>query len=441
MTKSKKKLSTWLRSGVIEKNFKHSLDLTLDALHDACPLDISRRSLRDSLHDIIYHDTNFRQICQAHNTLFDWFVKQKSSSTSSTSSRQSKRTIVFNKSRLQSSTVYGPSETINHNNITTTRASSPPINQAFSFNENEQGAIVEPFINSAEETAYEFLVKNESIIPSEIVEKFVAKQRPPISKDFRNADLLCMLNFIIENIKIFSKKSLFHGKYKANPTELLMNFKKNVRHKVAHGIVINGKGRWCDHSLQDVSILACEVIVCLGGNYEEALSNKENIDKEIVRRWVNKDLQKRKLDEVLSDKENLNAPQKRRLGNPNFGKMTEFVLNTLEELEETEKGSKKKILELTMNENEYITKFWESVRTEERKEQVRRFIQFTNLMFEVVKLKDEKLRVKGVVSRFLPDSGGLAEDKRSSLFQQEMMVPSHFERLSKQRSSIFENYA
>ena len=46
--------------------------------------------------------------------------------------------------------------------------------------------------------------------------------------------------------------------------------------------------------------------------------------------------------------------------------MTEFVLNTLEKLEETEKGSKKKILELTMNEDEYITKFWESVRTDRR---------------------------------------------------------------------------
>ena len=61
-----------------------------------------------------------------------------------------------------------------------------------------------------------------------------------------------------------AKKSLFHGKYKVNPAELLMTFKKNVRNKIAHGIVINGKRRWCDYSLQDVSILACEVIVYLG---------------------------------------------------------------------------------------------------------------------------------------------------------------------------------
>ena len=34
-----------------------------------------------------------------------------------------------------------------------------------------------------------------------------------ISKNFSNADLLCMLNFIIENIKIFLKKSLFQLNY------------------------------------------------------------------------------------------------------------------------------------------------------------------------------------------------------------------------------------
>ncbi|RIB22373.1 hypothetical protein C2G38_2075733 [Gigaspora rosea] len=37
-------------------------------------------------------------------------------------------------------------------------------------------------------TVYEILVKNESIIPVEIVEKFVAKQRPPICEDFSNEE-------------------------------------------------------------------------------------------------------------------------------------------------------------------------------------------------------------------------------------------------------------
>ncbi|CAG8503451.1 11368_t:CDS:2 [Acaulospora morrowiae] len=180
------------------------------------------------------------------------------------------------------------------------------------------------------------------------------------------------------------------------------------------------------------AIIRSKMFLSHRGNYEEAISNKENIDKEIVRRWVNKALQKRELDE--------------KTWQPEFWKNDAVLLNTLEELEETENGSKKKILELAMNDDEYITKFWESVRTERCKS---------------VELKDEKLRIKinlllvgvvvhlslrailfaqkGVVFRFLPDSGGLAEDKRSSLFQ--MMISSHFERLSKQQSSIFENYA
>lgn len=99
-----------------------------------------------------------------------------------------------------------------------------------------------------------------------MVKSFCAKQHPPISTDFGNADLLCMINFIIENIKLFlkPKKPLFHGRYKANPTELLSNFKKNVRNKMAHGIVVDEKGRWSDHELQHVSVLACEVVICLG---------------------------------------------------------------------------------------------------------------------------------------------------------------------------------
>ncbi|CAG8715687.1 8220_t:CDS:2, partial [Acaulospora morrowiae] len=218
------------------------------------------------------------------------------SSTTSTSSGRSKRTIVFNKSCLQSSTRY--SETINHNNIRTTRESSPPIKQVFLLMRMNKERSSNLLLIPQRKQLTNFLSKM-NLIPSEIVKKSVAKQCPPISNDF-------------------------------------------------------------------------------SGNYEVALSNKENIDEEIVRRLVNKDLQKRKLDEVL-------------------------------ELEETEKGSKKKILELAMNDNEYMTKFLESIRTEERKEQV------LQLSLRVI-----LFALGGVVSRFLPDSGGLAEDKRSSLFR----VPS-----------------
>ncbi|KAG9306814.1 hypothetical protein G9A89_005715 [Geosiphon pyriformis] len=61
----------------------------------------------------------------------------------------------------------------------TTSKVTEGVKQNFSFTENEQGAVIEPFVNHSEKTICEFLVKNESAIPPEIVEKFEAKQRPP----------------------------------------------------------------------------------------------------------------------------------------------------------------------------------------------------------------------------------------------------------------------
>ncbi|CAG8778377.1 17149_t:CDS:2 [Gigaspora margarita] len=224
-----------------------------------------------------------------------------------------------------------------------------------------------------------------------------------------------MLNFMIENIKIFLKNAVFHGQFKANPVELLTNFKKDVRNKVAHRIVVDGKGRWSDHALQNVAILACEVIICFGRNYEEALAKKENVDSEIIKRWIdntsqkrkpdavfgnkeNIDSQKRKLDKVLDDKEKIDAPQKRIfkdkenvaplqqenidvIGNINSGKMIGLILDILEGLEETEKDDRKKMLKLAFDENVYMSKFLETIKNEKRKFQVCKFIQFASVMF------------------------------------------------------------
>ncbi|RHZ71431.1 hypothetical protein Glove_258g35 [Diversispora epigaea] len=67
--------------------------------------------------------------------------------------------------------------------------------------------------------------------------------------------------------------------------EPLVNLlRRNVRNKLAHGIVIGEKGRRSDHALQHVTILACEVIICIGGNYEEVFVKKENVDNEIIKR-------------------------------------------------------------------------------------------------------------------------------------------------------------
>ncbi|GET64938.1 hypothetical protein GLOIN_2v1840613 [Rhizophagus irregularis DAOM 181602=DAOM 197198] len=50
------------------------------------------------------------------------------------------------------------------------------------------------------------------------------------------------------------------------PECLCSVFLKDVRHKNAHRIAENNKGRWCDLSLQRLTVvhLTCEVVTCLG---------------------------------------------------------------------------------------------------------------------------------------------------------------------------------
>ncbi|CAG8760413.1 15214_t:CDS:1, partial [Cetraspora pellucida] len=105
------------------------------------------------------------------------------------------------------------------------------------------------------------------------------------------------------------------------------------------------------------------------GKSNVALDDKENANSS----------RKRKSD----DEENIDIVQKKIFADANSGKITEFVLDILGELEEIEKGDKKKILKLAIDENEYITKFWNKIKTEERKIQRRKFVQFTSLMFDV----------------------------------------------------------
>src|SRR6266540_3617589 len=85
------------------------------------------------------------------------------------------------------------------------------------------------------------------------------RNRTEIEPTSLDADTLRMLNFIIS---IFTEKSAFHGKYKANPNEILKEYRKNVRHQMTHGIV-EENGRWSDITLQNVSLLACKVVACL----------------------------------------------------------------------------------------------------------------------------------------------------------------------------------
>ena len=251
----RKSLNQWLRSGVVKQNIKDTLDSTLDTLYRICQLNVTRESISRSLKDILRNDLTFRQEQQEHSKIHNWFQEQQKKQTP----------IIFKKTRISAS---GSHSTINiasspnniagspdnvagsPNNIGSTRDSSPPpIKRRYSFSEAEQGAVVETFLTFAEKALYNFLVKYEDKLPDILVENFASKQNPPVSKDFRDADVLCILKFIIENVKIFLKEKAFHGSYKSNPIELLKDFKKDVRHKNAHGIVENNKGRWCDLAL------------------------------------------------------------------------------------------------------------------------------------------------------------------------------------------------
>ncbi|RIA80408.1 hypothetical protein C1645_882183 [Glomus cerebriforme] len=86
-----------------------------------------------------------------------------------------------------------------------------------------------------------------------IVEAFTARQCPQVNTDFENADTLCMINFIIEILDIFAKKSAFHE-----------------------------NGRWSNIALQNVSLLPCKIVACLGGNYKDIYAEREKNNKEIT---------------------------------------------------------------------------------------------------------------------------------------------------------------
>lgn len=138
--------------------------------------------------------------------------------------------------------------------------------QQFSFSPSEQGAYVVPIIEHVEASLFRFIIKQEKYIPHKTVRKFVSRCNPPKKDDFSDADLLCLLNFIIQNINLFTLgqgQTLFHGSNNIDPPFLLKTFKVEIRHHNAHGVT-NLKGRWCDEKLLRLSTLALEVIVCLG---------------------------------------------------------------------------------------------------------------------------------------------------------------------------------
>lgn len=61
-------------------------------------------------------------------------------------------------------------------------------------------------------------------------------------------------------------------------------------------------------------------------------------------------------------------------------------MDILEEVEESKKGEKQDILKLALKGNEQILQFWKVIKTKEKDSQIRKFIQFANLMFDIVSI-------------------------------------------------------
>ncbi|CAG8485475.1 4704_t:CDS:2 [Gigaspora margarita] len=171
----------------------------------------------------------------------------------------------------------------------------------------EQGAIVENFLTFAEKALYNFLVKHEKKISEKVVKNFAANQTPPINHDFRDAD---------------------------------------VRHKNAHGVVEDNKRRWCDLDLKRVVHLTCKVVACLGSDYKEAYTAKEEFENEIHRRWTNRPM--KNISEIYNQSED----------ETDLDQMTDFILNALKKVKENNVGDKQKIMQLSLEENESLMKIW-----------------------------------------------------------------------------------
>ncbi|RGB36874.1 hypothetical protein C1646_757564 [Rhizophagus diaphanus] len=352
------KICSWLRkSGTVETNFKDTLESTINELYINCPLGVPKESLYQSLKDIVKSDEEFCKKSPVHVKISGWLKE--------VASKQSEPTARFAKTRISKTEI----------NKNTRSSTPPPINEKFSLSRERQGAIVERFYTVVESELYKFLVENENIIPARVVESFIKRRKPPLSPDFRNADLLSMINFIIKHVGIFLQKSVFHGEHKVNPVKILKDYKEKVRHKLAHGISMNEKGRWSDLAIQNVAHLSCQVVACIGGNYEDVYAFREKVNGEIARQSMKRAAAEDSEESIM----NKARPEKRKRN-----EMINFVLNIFEEIEEIKEGQKKEILKMALQKDEIFVKIWEIVKMQEtKKQQVSKFTKLMNIMFDI----------------------------------------------------------
>ncbi|CAG8474049.1 11620_t:CDS:2 [Dentiscutata heterogama] len=274
------------------------------------------------------------------------------------------------------------------------RSSSPPIPQRFSFSASEQGSYVEPILQHVERALFNFITKYEKYIPSKTVKDFVMKCNPPRQIDFSDADLLCLLNFILQTIFLFttrqSDQTLFCGQYKLNPSDLLMSFKVEARNYNAHAIT-QSSGRWNDEKLQRLSTLALEVVICLGGQdeYEQLVEIKRKLDFEIMERListangthedneVDHQIKKRKLRDLELEEDKCQLEE-----------LTDFALDIIGKLESSNKEQLNRIVQMAISKNELLLNIWKSIDVKKDEDtKIEKFVKLMNMQFEMCELE------------------------------------------------------
>ncbi|CAB4402375.1 unnamed protein product [Rhizophagus irregularis] len=265
------------------------------------------------------------------------------------------------------------------------------ISQYFSFLPSEQGLYIEPVLEHVERSLFQFLIKHEQYISHKIVEDFVSKCNPPKQTDFSDADLLCMLNFMIQNLSLFSHQTLFYRSYKTDPSFLLKSFKIEARNHNAHGITYL-EGRWSDEKLQRLLTLALEVIIYLGDHeaFEPLMEIKCKLDNELIKRLSS--MKKRKHEE----EKDCNA-KRRYLTNIEYGEFTDFALCLVNKLERNEKQVGQ-IVRMAVDKNEVLVNIWKSLISQKDEDtKIKKFVALTNIQFDMVGIPDIISQVSGYV--------------------------------------------
>ncbi|CAG8576338.1 3972_t:CDS:2 [Funneliformis mosseae] len=257
----------------------------------------------------------------------------------------------------------------------------PQIPQRFSFSESEQGAYVEPILGYVEKALSKYIKKHEKYIPSETIEKFMKTCYHRHLNYPSKIDLGGLLTFLTSNISLFkngkSGQPLFHGRYRLNPSELFKSFKIEARDQNAHAIT-QKYGRWNDETLQRISTLSLEVVICLGvqdvqDEYKKLLEIRKQFDSELTKRLVS------------------TAKEKSVLIDSKLDELTDFTLDIMNQLESSEKELKR-IVQMAISKDELYLNVLRSINAKQDEDtRIEKFTKIMNILFEM-KLKQKRMK-------------------------------------------------